>query len=94
LLTLTTKIGTVAASLSYAATLLVIFVSLYLIKRYFSANNLKFRGGMMLLHALIFTANVLFYLWSAVGFKDSVLILQDGDIVANEANFFDLQFQV
>ena len=71
----TTKIGTIVASLSYASTLLVIFVSLYLIKRYFSANNLQFKGGMMLLHALIFTANVAFYIWSAIGFKDSVVIL-------------------
>ena len=68
-------------------------MSLYLIKRFFSANSLQFRGGMMLLHALIFTINVAFYMWSAVTMLFSFVIIIDRGIVANEADLLDLWYR-
>ena len=68
-------------------------MSLYLIKRFFSANSLQFRGGMMLLHALIFTINVAFYMWSAVTMLFSFVIITDRGIVANEDDLLDLWYR-
>jgi hypothetical protein len=61
-------------------------VSLYLIKRFFSANNLQFRSKMMLSHALMFAINYAFIIWLAVVWLQVFVILKNGNIVANQAD--------
>ena len=61
-------------------------MSLYLIKRFFSANNLQFRSKMMLSHALMFAFNYALTFWLSVVWLQVYVIFKNGNIVANQAD--------
>lgn len=79
--------------MGYVTTLAIIIVSLVLIKRFFRAKNLQFRGEMMLFHALTFAISSVVFLWQEVALLKSIAFFKN-DIVENASERLDSEYRI